>query len=471
MVERRPHKANVAGSIPAVGTMNIVHQQVQDDPEQHRRVAILGFGREGKSVLKFLKKRGYAKISVLDKKTDKDYLKEFSNFDIVFRSPGVPHNLPEIQKAIKNGVKFSSATALFFDETKKRKSVKIIGITGTKGKGTTSTLLYKILKACGPAKRGNSHAQRGGKNVLLAGNIGKSPLDLISKLKKNSIVILELSSFQLQNLKVSPDIAVVLNIFPDHMDSHKSFSEYINAKTSISKFQSPSSKIFYDANNKYSKLIAQKSKGKKIPVDSRRFQYASKMPGEHNLKNAAMAAAVALSLGCQKEKVAKIIKNFRGNEHRLELTRTIRINQPYPHKSASINFYNDSASTNPQTTAAAVSAFKEPKILIAGGKDKGLNYSPLAKALKNSNTELIILFGENKEKIYKAISNQHLVIKKVKTLKDTVNLSYKFAKSLIAKPSTLNPVIIFSPAAASFDMFKDYADRGRKFKELVKKLK
>ncbi|OGM89748.1 UDP-N-acetylmuramoylalanine--D-glutamate ligase [Candidatus Wolfebacteria bacterium RBG_13_41_7] len=455
-------------------------------------IAILGFGREGKSVLKFLKKSPRfkeAKISVLDKKTDKNYLKKLSNFDLVFRSPGVPYNLPEIQKAIKNGAKFSSATALFFDEAKKRKNVKIIGITGTKGKGTTSTLLYKILKACGkPRSRASSLR---GRNVLLAGNIGKSPLDLIPKLKKNSVIILELSSFQLQDLKKSPDIAVVLNIFPDHMDSHKNFLEYLNAKTNIVKFQSPNSKIFYDASNKYSKLIAQKSRGKKVSVrihsgHSDKFVVSDrdlKMPGEHNVKNAAMAAAVALSLGCPKEKIAKVIKNFKGNEHRLELTRIIRVNPckrsvSNPCKSVSIKFYNDSASTNPQTTIAAINAFKEPKILIAGGKDKGLNYSPLAKALKNSNTKLIILFGENKNKIAKAISNRKYTvesikhkIKFVKDLKTAVIIAYKEAKILNTKYSIQNTIILFSPAAASFDMFKDYADRGKKFKELVKKLK
>ncbi len=460
-------------------------------------IAILGFGREGQSTLKFLKKSSLyknARISILDKKTDKSYLKKLSNFDLVFRTPGIPYNLPEIQKAVKNGVKFSSATQLFFEQlrgqtqTKRgitRKNIKIIGITGTKGKGTTSTLLYKILKACGkPRSRASSLR---GRNVLLAGNIGKSPLELIPKLKKNSIVILELSSFQLQDLKTSPDIAVVLNIFPDHMDSHKNFSEYLNAKASIAKFQKKSDKFFYDATNKYSKLISKKSKGKKIPVQyndiaSRKFlnypacdvKHLIGMPGEHNLKNAAMAAAIALSLGCPKEKVAKIIKNFKGNEHRLELTRTIRINQLYPHKSASISFYNDSASTNPQTTIAAINAFKEPKIVIMGGKDKELDYEPLAKTIKKSNTKLIILFGENKNKIAKAISgikNNELRIMEVKNLNSAVNLAYKTAKSLINQFPNFPIIILFSPAAASFDMFKDYADRGKKFKELVKKLK
>ncbi len=445
-------------------------------------ISILGFGREGKSTLKFLKKNykyKNAQISILDKKTDKNYLKKLTNFNLIFRTPGIPYNLPEIQKAIKSGVKFSSATALFFDEIKKLKTVKIIGITGTKGKGTTSTLLYKILKACR-------------KNAFLAGNIGKSPIDLIPKLKKNSIVILELSSFQLQDLKKSPDIAVVLNIFPDHMDSHKNFSEYLISKASIAKFQKKSDKIFYDITNKYSKLIAQKSKGKKIPIDFQHSQYISAMPGEHNLKNIAMAAAVALFLGCPKEKVAKIIKNFKGNEHRLELARVIRVNPcersvSNPCKSVSINFYNDSASTNPQTTIAAIKAFKEPKILIAGGKDKGLDYKPLTQTLKRSNTKLVILFGENKNKIAKAVKKSGVKIKMVKNLNEAIRLAYQTAKFLIPQlsnspinqfpnspilQSTNSPIIVlFSPAAASFDMFKDYADRGKKFKELVKKLR
>lgn len=425
------------------------------------KIAILGFGLEGKSLLKFFKKSPRFKkadISVLDKKLDKNYLKNLEQFDIIFRSPGVPYNLPEIQKTVKKGVKFSSATGLFFEEIRKmvrRGSPQVIGITGTKGKGTTSTLLCKILKACG-------------EKVYLAGNIGKPAIEILPKLKKNSIIILELSSFQLQDLNQSPDIAVILDIFPDHLDSHKNFREYINAKTNIAKFQRKNDKIFYFNDNKYSQWIAEKSQGKKIPVQSsisgrsdlQKLKENIQIPGEHNIKNAVMAASVALSLGCPKEKILNTIKKFKGNEHRLELVKKIK----------GISFYNDSASTNPQTAAAAIRAFNEPNILIAGGKDKNLNYSPLAKALKNSNTKLVVLYGENKQKIKKAIRNSGVQIKLVKDLKTAVNLAYKFAKSLITKPYTLNPIIIFSPASASFDMFKDYKERGEKFKKIVKKL-
>jgi UDP-N-acetylmuramoylalanine--D-glutamate ligase len=437
------------------------------------KIAILGFGREGKSVLKFLKKNNpRADIKILDQKFDKNYLKNLSSFDIIFRSPGVPYNLSEIQKALKAGVKFSSATALFFNEAKKI-SCKIIGITGTKGKGTTATLLYKILKACG-------------KNVYLAGNIGKPAIELLSKIRinqpnphKSAFVILELSSFQLQDMKVSPQIAVVLDVFPDHLDLHRNLQEYFDAKTNIARWQKKSDKIFYFSDNRRSKWLARKSRAKKYPVSARNFKLLKQedleIPGQHNFRNAVMAASVALSLGCPKNKIIRIVRNFRGNEHRLELVRTIRINQLNQHESASIKFYNDSASTNPQTAAAAIRAFKQPKILISGGKDKGLNYSPLAKALKNSNTKLVILFGENKNKIKRQVTRdkrQEVVL--VKDLKSSVNLAYKTAKNLLKSMvngqwSSVN--ILFSPASASFDMFKDYADRGEKFKELVKKLK
>ena len=451
------------------------------------KIAILGFGREGKSVLKYLKKSPQFKkadISILDKKFNKNYLKNLSSFDVVYRSPGVPYNLPEIQKAIRKGVKFSSSIKLFFEQIEEwskingQKSTVIIGITGTKGKGTTATLLYKILKACG-------------KNVYLAGNIGKPAIELLSKIRinqpnphKSAFVILELSSFQLQDMRVSPEIAVVLDVFPDHMDLHRNLREYFDAKTNIARWQKKSDKIFYFSDNRWSKWIAQKSRGKKIPVDSifsnsreleNKIKEIIKIPGEHNLKNAVMATIVALSLGCPKEKILKVVKNFRGNEHRLELVRTIRINQLNQHESAFIKFYNDSASTNPQTAAAAISAFKEPKILIAGGKDKGLNYSPLSQALKNSNTKLVILFGENKNKIKRqATRDKRQEVVLVKDLKSSVQFAYKTAKNLLKSMvngqwSSVN--ILFSPASASFDMFKDYADRGKKFKKLVKRLK
>lgn len=390
-------------------------------------------------------------------RTGADYLRNLNQFDIIFRSPGVPYNLPEIQKALKAGVKVSSVTKLFFTEAN-RIGCRIIGVSGTKGKGTTSTLIYRMLKA-------------GGKNVFLAGNIGKPAVDLLPRLfalsaPKSAVVVLELSSFQLQDLGLSPEIAVVLDIFPDHLDVHKNFREYVNAEAGIAKWQKKSDKVFFFADNKYSQWIARKSRGRKIPVSFENFslfeQKDLKIPGYHNFKNAAMAATVCLSLGCPKEKIIKTARAFRGNEHRLEFVRNIK----------GIKFYNDSASTVPQTTAAAIFAFGEPKILIAGGRDKNLNYAPLAKALKNSNTELVVLFGENKRKIKQALerSAKHPEIRMVKDLPSAVKLAYQSARRLQTEEKHRSVAVIFSPASVSFDMFLNYAERGKVFKKIVKNL-
>lgn len=414
---------------------------------RHKKIAILGFGREGRAVLKFLKKqKTKADIWVLDKKLDKNYLSNLEQFDIIYRSPGIPYTLPEIQTALKKGVVFSSSTEIFFKNAKGL----IIGITGTKGKGTTATLLYKILKTCG-------------RDAFLIGNIGLPAINVLPKLKKNSISILELSSFQLQDLKYSPHIAVILGIFPEHLDVHKNFREYVEAKSNICRKQNKKDIVFFSSDNKWSQWIANKSRGKRIPVSLRNFKLFKpediKIHGFHNFRNAVMAATIARHLRCPKEKILKTIKSFRGLEHRLEFVREIN----------GIRFYNDSASTNPQTAAAAIRAFTGPKILIAGGKDKNLNYRPLAMALKNSNTETVILFGENKDKIAKAIlriKNKKLRIIEVRNLKQAVEAAYKTAKSLIHHSYSIIH-IVFSPASASFDMFQDYEDRGKKFKSLV----
>ena len=191
------------------------------------KIAILGFGLEGKSVMKYLKSNSEyqnCEIMALDKKFSPDYLKNLKQFNIIFRSPGLPYLTKEIQSAKNAGVKITSATKLFFDKC----PCPIIGITGSKGKGTTATLLSKMLKT------------RWGDNIFLIGNIGLPALKILPKLKKNSLVIFELSSFQLQDLRKSPNLSIVLDITPEHQDHHQTFKEYADAKSSISRFlQSP----------------------------------------------------------------------------------------------------------------------------------------------------------------------------------------------------------------------------------------
>lgn len=443
------------------------------------RIGILGFGREGKSVFGYLKKSSQfkkSKIEILDRKSGKDYLKGLARFNVIFRSPGVPYNLPELKKAREDGVYFSSVTRLFFENY----GGKVIGVTGTKGKGTTSTLIYKILKATG-------------EKVFLAGNIGKSAIEALSRNKSAPAAVLELSSFQLQDLDLSPAIAVMLDIFPDHQDAHKNLTEYYEAKANIGRFQKKSDKIFYFNDNAMSKKLAEKSPARKFPVDYRKFKEFKRgdllIKGSHNFRNAVMAATVARRLGADWGAIKRVVKSYRGLEHRLEFVRAIRgttwTRRGQTPRYFEVSFYDDSASTNPMTSAAALEAFgKEKKILIAGGQDKNLDYSPLRSALKKYGTEAVILFGENKNKIRAAIGGMAKV-RFVKNLAEAVKIAYDLAKDSDAHTSPLNKdgrriytnhknrkeaAVIFSPGAASFDMFKDYADRGKKFKNLVLRL-
>ena len=414
-----------------------------------KKIAILGFGREGKSLLKFLKKSPKFKdsiFSVLDRKQGDDYLKNLRKFDLVFRSPGVPYNLPELKRARQAGVKFSSATKIFFENYKG----KVIGITGTKGKGTVSTLIYQILRASG-------------KRVFLAGNIGRSVLEFVTPNKKYDFAILELSSFQLQDLERSPSLAVMLDIFPDHLDTHQNLKEYYDSKTNLVAYQRKGDKVFYFLDNALSRKSASRGAGKKIGVDYKKFKLFSledlKIRGVHNYRNAVMAAIVTRHLKVPERFILSSIRKFKGLEHRLELIRKI----------GKVLFYNDSISTNPQTVVAAIGSFpKVMKILIVGGRDRNLNYNykPLGAVLRKLKIEmrLVVLCGENKKRVQEMIKGSGVKVKLSENLRQAVKIAYETAKDK-------EGVMIFSPGAKSFDSFKDYAHRGRKFKTIVKSLK
>ncbi len=433
------------------------------------KIAIIGFAREGRAIYKYLRNRssldstqdkpGYKKVEwwVLDRDDNlkvpkgvravlgEKYLDDLEKYDLVYRSPGVPLHL------LKKAKKISSLTKLFFEEYKG----KIIGVTGTKGKGTTSTLLYKILKA-NEALRLRSGQPR--KEVFLAGNIGVPALEVLdthstSSGQENSLVVLELSSFQLHDLTQSPEVAVVLGIFPDHQDAHKNLKEYYEAKASIAKFQKKSDVVFYVKNNPVAKKIAEMSTGRKIPVDLKNFDLFKNtemgMAGVHNYLNAVMAASVAKYLGVKDGVIKKEVLKFKGNEHRMQLVKEID----------EVRFYNDSASTNPKSTSAAVASFKEDLVLIAGGLGKGLDYSEWQKTLDKPNLKKVVLIGENKKDLLEVLRNLRNKIVLVESLKEAVDLAKEEAGH--------GSVVLFSPGAASFDMFLSYADRGQKFVSLL----
>lgn len=441
-------------------------------PKKALKIAILGFSREGQSMFKYLKTaKQYkgAEITVLDKNTNlkpvrgarlltgPDYLNHLQNFPVIFRSPGIPFVRPEVQRAIKNGRKVSSATALFFEELHSlKKRPIIVGVTGTKGKGTTATLIYECLKA---AKI----------KTVLAGNMGKPMLDSLALAKKAKVVVLELSSFQLQDLRHSPDVAVVLHVTPDHLDAHQSLIEYYTAKSQIAAHQDRNATLFYLPDNVPSSEIARHSLGKKTLVDPETSAFFKptdlRIPGKHNFANAVMAATVARTLGCTDAEILAALKKFKGLPSRLTLTRRVDLGG-----GAEVRFYNDSAGTTPETAAAAVRAFTEPSVLIAGGKDKNLDYGTLRNALFRAPTYTVVLFGENREKIANQLRGITQPIEFKTNLAATVQAAYSAAKTK-AKELQRPVAVIFSPASASFDMFKDWYDRSEQFDAIVKKLK
>jgi len=404
-----------------------------------KKIAIIGYGLEGQDAERFLKDKG-ADVTILDQKDDLNYLKNLDRYEIIVRSPGVYPFKKELVDVAKKGIRITTPTHIFLDEFKG----KIIGVTGTKGKGTTSTLIYELLKLAEF-------------DIHLAGNIGKPMLELLPSLTSKSYIVLEMSSFQLIDLPVSPDIAVILNITSDHMDWHKNQEEYVKAKKNIVKFQKTSDWAVINRDYKTSEGFSKLTKANVIFFSKKTLEIDYKkgiiLRGEHNLENIAAAVAVAKILNINKDLIVKAVRNFKGLEHRLEFVKEIN----------GVKFYNDSFATGPQPTIAAINSFTEPETLILGGSDKGLDFEELGKLIdKKENVKNIILIGQIRDKI-----KRHIKVKKI------LDLGLSDMKTIVKKAYEITPkggVVILSPAAASFDMFHDYKDRGNQFKEVVNSL-
>lgn len=432
-----------------------------------KKIAVLGLGVEGVSSLKFLKRQG-AQVTCLDQKDGKDYLNNLSEYDIIIHSPGIKPTLPELLEAEKKGTIITSQTKIFFDLC----PCPIIGVTGTKGKGTTSTLIYEMLK-------------NQGLDAYLGGNIGVAPLDFLDKLKKDSWVVLELSSFQLQDLHKSPHISIMLMTVSEHLDYHSSIEEYVDAKRNILRFQTkddfavlnrdyPASnesdiftegKVLYvsrerdvlgdgcfviDGKIMMSITSNKSSRSTSQVIDTKKIL----LPGKHNLENVCAAVMAATLAGVEKENIVKVLKTFKGLEHRLELVEEIN----------GVKYYDDSFSTTPETAIAAIQAFKQPEILILGGSSKNSDFTELGQIIeKTENIKAIIGIGVEWEKIKEKIYDL-----KFKIYEDCKNMQEIVENvSKIAEPGD---VVLLSPACASFGMFKNYKDRGEQFKKEVKNL-
>lgn len=438
-------------------------------------MAVLGLGMEGESLCEFFLKKK-ARITVFDQKTapelsktyekfkklgvkfklGKDYLKNgLKDFNLVLRSPGFKRFLPQITAAEKKGAIISSATNFFFDLC----PAKIIGVTGTKGKGTTATLIAEILK-------------RAKKRVFLAGNIGQPMLALLPKLAKDSWVVLELSSFQLQDMDKGPHIAVVLFITSEHLDYHRDTEEYVEAKSNIVRFQKENDFCVLNADDKTSSSLADLTKAKtfyfsrqkevrgsyikdkEIFVIDRSIGKVNQLQilGTHNWDNVCAAATATWLAGADINSIKRAIFSFTGLEHRLEFVKKVK----------EVSFYNDSFSTTPETAIAAIQSFKEPVILIAGGSEKGSDYTDLGYEIAKSSVKTLIAIGQMAGRIEKAALRAGFkgeIIDGPKKMKEIVNVALKESDS--------GDVVLLSPACASFDMFENYKDRGDQFKKGV----
>ncbi len=451
-----------------------------------RKVAVIGLGVSNLPLIDYLYELK-AQVTVFDRTEVKDldrkivrkitnygmgmsfgenYLEELVGFDLIFRSPSCLPTNPYLVAEAQRGAIITTEIEMVIELC----PCKIIGVTGSDGKTTTTTLISEILKAK------EYH-------VFLGGNIGTPLFTKIGEMTPEDIVVLELSSFQLMDMKISPDVAVITNITPNHLDKHESMEEYIEAKKNIFKYQDENGLLVLNYDNEITKSFEQEAPGKvmffssksKLPngyiVDDNKIKYCEnglrshildtkemKIRGVHNFENAA-AALIATKDLVDSQTACETILKFKGVEHRLELVVQTKDR---------IKWYNDSVSSSPTRTMAGLNAFNLRNIiLIAGGYDKNLDYTPLAKPIVENCKELILL-GATSGKIEKAVKQElknqdkKMKIHKCTDLRETVEV----AKSIAVQ----GDIVLFSPASASFDMFKNFAERGKMFKKYVKEI-
>lgn len=446
-----------------------------------KKIAVLGFGAEGMSSARYFAGKGASvtvhdlkELSDLDEvkveeakslgvefKVGTEYLKDLGAFDFIFRSPGARRDA--IEKAL-NGQKVTvtSQTQYFLENC----PCLVVGVTGTKGKGTTSSLIAEMLRASGF-------------DTHLGGNIGTPPLEFLDRLTPASRAVLELSSFQLMDVTVSPQVGVLLMITSEHLDYHKDHNEYVFAKRNLLKFQTSSDfavinrdypasnesdvytegKVFFVSRERPSTEEGSfvKDNGIWVRVQGSEWKITDiekvALLGRHNLENVCAAVMASTLAGADKESIARVLPVFKGLEHRLELVGEIN----------GVKYYDDSFSTTPETAIAAIETFESPEILILGGSSKSSDFTELGDVIGEAeNIKAIIGIGQEWERIKEVIGKQKLpvlVIEGAEDMKTVVEAATKIAVS--------GDVVLLSPACASFGMFRDYKDRGEQFKKEV----
>ena len=427
------------------------------------RIAIAGYGIEGRANYDYWNTPDNELVIVDEREVPADELpldantmtgegvfEKLEGFDMVVRTASLA------PRRINTDGKIWSGTNEFFAKCAEQ-DIPVIGVTGTKGKGTTSSLITSILRAAG-------------KTVHLVGNIGQPALEVVSSIQTDDIVVYELSSFQLWDLEVSPTVAVVLMIEPDHLDVHVDFDEYVTAKSQIAVNQLTTDRVVYNATDEYAIRIAQLSPGQRLPYPSDYtahvrgdcFYYGDtelcaidqlQLVGEHNIQNACAAITAAWSWAQDGAIIAEGLRGFDGLPHRLKFVREVN----------GVKYYDDSIATTPGSAIAALRSFIEPKVIILGGSDKGADYHDVISVAKNTDSRVIAIGQTGQEISALCLELDVEVRREYGLMSDIVHVAAEMASP--------GDVVILSPASASFDQYTGYSDRGDKFIGAVNRLK
>ena len=446
-----------------------------------KKISFIGTGVTNNGIIEMMLRKGID-VTVCDRKTrdemgeladrleamgaklslGKDYMDAVFSSDIVFRAPGVYYLNEQLTKARAMGITVTSEMEVFFDLC----PCKIYAITGTEGKTTTTTIISEVLSASG-------------RNVHKGGNIGRALLPIIEEIKPDDIAVVELSSFQLISMRRSPDVALITNVYPDHLNVHSSMEEYIGAKKNLILHQNAFGKAVLNADNTVVNALSSDVRGRLLKfsrlnkVECGAFLdedgwlcYADnckterivhkdsiKLPGYHNVEN--YLAAIAVLYGdVPNEKIAQVAEKFGGVEHRIEFVRELD----------GVKYYNDSIATSPVSVIAGLKAFARKVIVIAGGSDKNLDYNDLAEPI-NTSVKVLVLTGDTSDKIeaavraYEKYDENSCRIIRADSMEEAVKAAREAAVS--------GDVVTLSPASASFDRYKNFEERGRHFKSIV----
>ncbi|MCA1200413.1 UDP-N-acetylmuramoyl-L-alanine--D-glutamate ligase [Priestia flexa] len=445
------------------------------DGYQNKQVLILGLAKSGLAAAKLVKSLG-AKVVVNDQKPydENDAAQELEaigikvvcghhplelldGVDVIIKNPGIPYSNPLLQEALKRKLSIITEVELAYQVSE----APFIGITGSNGKTTTTTLIYKML-------------EEDRKNPLIAGNIGTVACEVAQEAKSENVIVTELSSFQLMGIETfKPKISLFLNLFEAHLDYHGTKEEYAQAKANIFKNQTQDDFAVVNMDDAEVRKVSEGIAAQIVPFSvkeevkdgayllNNQLYFCNEavmnvkdvvLPGKHNLENILAAIAVVKLLGCSNEAIYRVLTTFAGVKHRVQYVTTINKRK----------FYNDSKATNILATTVALSAFTQPTILLAGGLDRGNEFDELKPSLEH--VKAVITFGETAPKIERVAKEAGIqVVKRVDNVKQAVIEAYDCSEE--------DDVVLLSPACASWDQFKTFEERGDMFIKSVHKLK